>query len=114
MTRDGGAHLWDRRGEFRESLKLAQLLLAPVAFVIEILPTSGSVFTDRLQSSVRRRVDEDVRPGRWNLQAVDAFQIFVCQTSAGWLVAETALRSAEPVDADVLETLEISHRNEIC
>src|SRR5690349_18943944 len=114
MTCDGGAHLRDRLREFCESPELAQLLRSRVAFVVQVLPTSCGVFSDRLQFSVYRRVDEDLRPCRWNLQVIDSFQILVCQASALRFVAKAAFGSAEPAYADVLQTFEVGHRNEIC
>src|ERR1043166_9855665 len=114
MTRDGRAHLRDRLGKLCESPELAQLAHSRVAFVVQVLPTSRSVFSDRLQFSGCRRIDEDISPGRWNLQVVDPFQVFVCHASVLRFVAKAAFRSAEPAYADVLQTFEVGHRNEIC
>src|SRR6185369_16972847 len=114
MTRDCRTHLWNRLSELCESLKLAQLAHAVVAFVVQVLPTPCGIFSNHLQLSVRRGVDEDVSPCRRNLQVVDPFQIFVCNAPALRFVAEAAFRSAEPADAGVLQTVEVSHRNEIC
>src|SRR5215475_53716 len=114
MTRNGGAHFGNRLRKFCESPELAQLLCSRVAFVVQVLPTSCGIFADNLQSSVCCRVDEDVSPRRRNLQVIDPFQIFIRNAPALRFVTKAAFGSAQPAYADVLQTFEIGHRNEIC
>src|SRR6185369_1530369 len=114
MTGDGSAHLRNRFRKFRDSSKFTKLLRACVALVIEILPASRSVFSDRLYSSIRRRIDEHIRPRRRNFQIVNPVEIGFGQTTADRLVAKAAFGSAESTYADVLQTLEFCHWNEIC
>src|SRR5215217_6635532 len=112
MAGDGGAHLRNRVREFGDSSKLLQLLHACVALVIEILPASCRVFSDRLHSSSRCRVDEHVSPRRRNFQIVNPVEVGFCQTTALRLVTKTAFRSAESTYADVLQTFDLCHGSE--
>src|SRR5215213_821215 len=114
MACDGGAHLRNRFRELRDSSKLTKLLHACVALVIEILPASRSVFSDRLHSSIRGRIDEHVSPRRRNFQIVNPVEIGFRKTTADRLVAEAAFGSAESTYADVLKTFEFCHGNGIC
>src|SRR5215217_4713040 len=113
MTRDGNAHLRNRFRKFRDSSKFTKLLRACVTLVIEILPASRSVFSDRLHSSIRGRVDEHVSPRRRNFQIVNPVEIGFRQTTTDRRVAKAAFGSAEPTYADVLQTFEFSHWNRI-
>jgi hypothetical protein len=113
MTRDGGAHLRNRFRKFRDSSKFTKLLRACVALVIEILPASRSVFSDRLHSSIRGRIDEHVRP-RGGI-----FRSLILSTSAFvrrplLACSEAAFGSAESTYADVLQTFEFCHWNRNC
>src|SRR6185369_175397 len=114
MTRDGGAHLRNRFRELRDSSKFTKLLRVCVALVIEILPASCSVFSDRLHSSIRGRIDEHLRPRRRNFQIVNSVEIGFRQTTVAWLVVKAAFGSAESTYADVLQTFEFCHWNRNC
>src|SRR6185369_1667345 len=114
MARDGSAHLRNRFRKFRDSSKFTNLLRACVALVIKILPASRSVFSDRLHSSIRSRIDEHVRPRRRNFQIVNSVDVGFRQTTADRFVAKAAFGSAESAYTDVLQTFEFCHWNRIC
>src|SRR6185295_1817522 len=114
MPCDGGPHLRNRFRELCDSLKFSQLLRARVALVIEILPANRRVFSNRLHSSIRCRVDEHLSPGRRNFQVVDPVEIGFGETAALWFIAKAAFGRAESTYADVLQTFDFCHGNEIC
>src|SRR6185503_4122548 len=114
MSRDGGAHLRNCFRKLRDPSKFTKLLRAGVALVIEILPASRSVFSNRLHLSIRGWIDEHIRPRRRNFQIINPVEVGLRQTTANRLVAKAAFGSAESTYADVLQTFDFCHWNRIC
>src|ERR1044072_2144765 len=114
MARDGRAHLRNRFRKLRDPSKFTKLLHSCVALVIEILPASGSVLSDRLHSSIRGRIDKHICPRRRNFQIVDSVEVGLRQTATDGLIAKAAFGSAESTYTDILQTFEFCHWNEIC
>src|SRR6185369_8560891 len=112
MTRHGSAHRWYRFCKFCNAAKLTKLLRACVALVIEVLPATRVVFTDRLHPSIRGGIDEHLRPRGWNFQIVNSVEISFRETAVLRLVTKAAFGSAESTYADVLQTLDVCHGNE--
>src|SRR6185369_5837365 len=109
MTRHCFPHLGDRLRKLCDSFEFPQLLCARVTRVIEILPSSRSIFTDSLHSSVRRRIDRHVSPGRRNFEIVDPMKISFRETATHGLKSKSSFRSSEPAYADVLQTFNLCH-----
>src|SRR6185369_8520176 len=114
MPRDSRTHFRNRFRELCDSSKFSQLLRARVALVIEILPATSRVFSNRLHSSVRRRIDEHVSPCRRNFQVVDPVEIGFSKAAALRFVAKDSFGRAESTYADVLQTCDFCLWNEIC
>src|SRR5215217_671603 len=122
MARHGYAHFRNRLRKLCYSSKFAKLLRACVILVIEVLPASRGIFSDRLQPSIRSGIDERVSPGGRNFQLLNPVEVGFSQPAACRFVAKSSFRSAESTYADVLQTFEICHwsrrdfliRNGIC
>ena len=90
--------------------------------VVEILPTPRRIFPNRLDSSRRGGVDEDVSPRRRDFQFVNSFLIFTRDPAARRFVVKSSFGRAQPAYADILQPFDFCHsnqsgfrtRNEIC
>src|SRR3569832_1907909 len=114
MTRHGGAHLRYNSGEFGNAAKLTQLLHARVILVIEILPASRVVFTDRLYTSIRGRVDVYVRPRGRNIQIVNPLEISFREPAVLRLVTIATKKRTKTTKTKKQQTFDVCHGNEIC
>src|SRR3990170_5620027 len=78
--------------------------------VIDILPASGSVFTHGVQSSIGRRVDCDLSPGRRNTEFLDPLPIFGRKPSPILpLIFESLLGSSKTQYSSFLQPLDSCH-----
>src|ERR1700741_2992990 len=91
------------------SFEFPKFLRACVIRVVDILPPSRRVFTDRLHSALGCRIDRDFSPRRWNSKIVDSIEVGFRETPTHGLVAKPSLRITKTTYADVLQALDCRH-----
>jgi hypothetical protein len=93
-----------------QPIKLLFLSLLDLVFVVEVLPSTSSIFPYRLKHPAGRRVDGNFDPGGRDAKELDSFLLSPGNRSpVSLFVVEASLRSAQAPYARQLKSLKVSH-----